>query len=48
MPRILITGTSSGFGQAIVAQFLNREWEVITTMRNPSPEGLHLQKEANR
>ncbi|MCE8037411.1 SDR family oxidoreductase [Halomonas sp. MCCC 1A11062] len=40
MPRILITGTSSGFGQSIVAQFLDQEWEVIATMRNPSIEGL--------
>ncbi|MCW8125544.1 SDR family oxidoreductase [Microbulbifer halophilus] len=40
MPRILVTGTSSGFGQAIVAHFLDRGWEVVATMRNPSPEGL--------
>lgn len=40
MPRILITGTSSGFGRAIVAQFLDQDWEVIATMRNPSAEGL--------
>ncbi len=40
MPRILITGTSSGFGRAIVAQFLDQGWEVIATMRNPSAEGL--------
>ncbi|CAM3466582.1 SDR family oxidoreductase [Paracoccus nototheniae] len=40
MPRILITGTSSGFGQAIAVQFLDRGWEVLATMRNPSPEGL--------
>ncbi|QOL82351.1 SDR family oxidoreductase [Pseudooceanicola spongiae] len=40
MPRILITGCSSGFGQAIAAQFLDQGWEVIATMRNPSAEGL--------
>jgi NADP-dependent 3-hydroxy acid dehydrogenase YdfG len=40
MPRILITGTSSGFGRAIAAHFLDQGWEVIATMRNPSPEGL--------
>jgi NAD(P)-dependent dehydrogenase (short-subunit alcohol dehydrogenase family) len=40
MPRILITGCSSGFGQAIAARFLDEGWEVIATMRAPSPEGL--------
>ncbi|UWR20574.1 SDR family oxidoreductase [Sulfitobacter pontiacus] len=40
MPRILITGCSSGFGQAIAAQFLDQGWEVIATMRTPSAEGL--------
>lgn len=40
MARILITGTSSGFGRAIAAHFLERGWEVIATMRNPSAEGL--------
>jgi NAD(P)-dependent dehydrogenase (short-subunit alcohol dehydrogenase family) len=40
MPRILITGTSSGFGRAIAAHFLDQGWEVIATMRNPSPDGL--------
>ncbi|MFY0648535.1 SDR family oxidoreductase [Sulfitobacter geojensis] len=40
MSRILITGCSSGFGQAIAAQFLDQGWEVIATMRNPSVEGL--------
>lgn len=40
MPRILITGTSSGFGQAIVGHFLDRGWEVIATMRSPAAEGL--------
>ncbi|RVV98262.1 SDR family NAD(P)-dependent oxidoreductase [Mesobaculum littorinae] len=40
MPRILITGCSSGFGQAIAAQFVDQGWEVIATMRSPSVEGL--------
>ena len=40
MPRILITGCSSGFGQAIAARFLDEGWEVIATMRTPSSEGL--------
>jgi NADP-dependent 3-hydroxy acid dehydrogenase YdfG len=40
MPRILITGTSSGFGHAIAAHFLDQGWEVIATMRNPSADGL--------
>ena len=40
MPRILITGCSSGFGQAIAAQFLDQGWDVIATMRTPSAEGL--------
>ena len=36
MPRILITGTSSGFGLAITKLFIEQGWEVIATMRNPS------------
>ena len=40
MKRILITGCSSGFGQAIAATFLTEGWEVIATMRRPSAEGL--------
>lgn len=40
MPRILITGCSSGFGQAIAARFLEEGWDVIATMRTPSIEGL--------
>ncbi|MEP7453498.1 SDR family oxidoreductase [Phyllobacterium sp. SB3] len=35
MPRILITGASSGFGLATVELFLARGWEVIATMRTP-------------
>ncbi|MBW6425592.1 SDR family oxidoreductase [Rhizobium sp. XQZ8] len=33
MPKILITGCSSGFGVAIAQTFLAREWEVVATMR---------------
>lgn len=40
MPRILITGASSGFDRAIAAHFLDRGWEVIATMLTPSAEGL--------
>lgn len=35
MPRILITGASSGFGLATAELFLARGWEVIATMRTP-------------
>ena len=40
MPRILITGCSSGFGQAIAARFLDEGWDVIATMRRPATQGL--------
>lgn len=40
MPRILITGCSSGFGQAIAARFLDEGWDVIATMRNPFAHNL--------
>lgn len=40
MPRILITGCSSGFGQAIAARFLDEDWDVVATMRTPSSAGL--------
>lgn len=33
---VLITGTSSGFGQAAVPYFLERGWNVIATMRVPT------------
>ncbi|MGV3479879.1 MAG: SDR family oxidoreductase [Sphingobium sp.] len=32
---ILITGTSSGYGKAVAALFLDRGWNVIATMRRP-------------
>jgi NAD(P)-dependent dehydrogenase (short-subunit alcohol dehydrogenase family) len=40
MPRILITGCSSGSGRAIAARFLDKGWDVGATMRTPSAEGL--------
>ncbi|MET3649023.1 SDR family oxidoreductase [Phyllobacterium ifriqiyense] len=35
MPKILITGCSSGFGLAIARTFLSEGWEVVATMRAP-------------
>ncbi|MGO6731160.1 SDR family oxidoreductase [Rhizobium ruizarguesonis] len=35
MPKILITGCSSGFGLAIAQTFLSNGWEVVATMRTP-------------
>lgn len=35
MPRILITGCSSGFGLATAEMFLQKGWHVIATMRTP-------------
>jgi NAD(P)-dependent dehydrogenase (short-subunit alcohol dehydrogenase family) len=40
MPRIFITGCSSGFGQAIAARFLDGGWDVTATMRKPATGGL--------
>lgn len=34
MPRILVTGASSGFGLAIAQTFLSESWEVVATMRD--------------
>lgn len=36
MPRILITGASSGFGLATAELFLTQGWDVIATMRKPT------------
>lgn len=36
MPKILITGASSGFGLATAELFLAEGWEVIATMRTPA------------
>jgi NAD(P)-dependent dehydrogenase (short-subunit alcohol dehydrogenase family) len=38
MPKILITGCSSGFGLEIARLFLERGWEVVATMRDPNTE----------
>ena len=35
MPKILITGCSSGFGLAIALKFVNAGWDVVATMRTP-------------
>src|SRR5699024_7084441 len=35
MKTILITGCSSGFGLEIARHFLDRDWQVIATMRTP-------------
>lgn len=35
MPKILITGCSSGFGLAIARTFLSEGWDVVATMRTP-------------
>ncbi len=35
MPKILITGCSSGFGLAIAQKFLDGGWDVAATMRTP-------------
>lgn len=34
---ILITGTSSGYGQAAAELFLAKGWNVVATMRHPDP-----------
>lgn len=38
MPKILVTGTSSGFGLATAQAFLQAGWDVVATMRNPRPD----------
>ncbi len=38
MPKILITGCSSGFGLETARVFLDRGWEVVATMRKPDAE----------
>jgi len=40
MKTVLITGCSSGFGLAIARYFLDREWNVIATMRTPREDVL--------
>lgn len=36
--KILITGTSSGYGKATAEFFLARGWNVVATMRRPEPD----------
>jgi NAD(P)-dependent dehydrogenase (short-subunit alcohol dehydrogenase family) len=40
MKTILITGCSSGFGRDIARYFLDRDWNVVATMRNPREDVL--------
>ena len=40
MPTVLITGCSTGFGLEIARSFLERDWNVIATMRNPQDNQL--------
>lgn len=40
MPRILITGCSTGFGLATAQRFLAEGWEVVATMRSPREDVL--------
>jgi NAD(P)-dependent dehydrogenase (short-subunit alcohol dehydrogenase family) len=38
MQTVLITGCSSGFGLVTAQYFLERDWNVIATMRTPRPD----------
>jgi NAD(P)-dependent dehydrogenase (short-subunit alcohol dehydrogenase family) len=40
MNTVLITGCSSGFGLETARWFLERDWQVVATMRKPEPEVL--------
>lgn len=44
MPKILITGCSTGFGLATAQRFLAEGWEVVATMREPRDDVLPAQK----
>ncbi|POF31782.1 SDR family oxidoreductase [Roseibium marinum] len=49
MKTVLITGCSSGFGEAMVHRFADGGWNVVATMRNPArkpefPGGVHVVK----
>jgi len=47
MPKILITGCSTGFGLAIAKRFLAEGWEVVATMRNPREDILPAHERLN-
>lgn len=38
MPKIIITGCSSGFGLAIAQTFVTAGWDVVATMRSPQTD----------
>ncbi|AJY48213.1 SDR family oxidoreductase [Martelella endophytica] len=40
MPRMLVSGASSGFGLAIARTFLAKGWDVVATMRDPNTNQL--------
>jgi NAD(P)-dependent dehydrogenase (short-subunit alcohol dehydrogenase family) len=40
MKTVLITGCSSGFGLETARYFLDRDWNVVATMRAPAHDGL--------
>ena len=42
MPKIIITGCSSGFGLATAQKFVDAGWHVVATMRTPSYDLLPL------
>ena len=44
MKTVLITGCSSGFGLATAGYFLERDWQVIATMRTPREDVLPRSK----
>lgn len=39
MPRVLVTGTSSGFGLAITLELAKQGWDVVATMRDLAKRG---------
>lgn len=40
MKTVLITGCSSGFGLETARHFLERDWQVVATMRTPRDDAL--------
>ena len=44
MKTILITGCSSGFGLETARYFLERDWQVVATMRTPREDVLPASK----